>query len=66
MRRPGGRRPAAGPLRGRRTEDAVHRRHGWNTFTIDETIAEDEVCELIDTSYDLIVAKLPKSKRPQV
>ncbi len=40
--------------------------HGWNTFTIDETIADDEVRELIDTSYDLIVARLPKSKRPEV
>ena len=25
---------------------------------------DDEVCELIDDSYDLVVAGLPKSKRP--
>jgi predicted DNA-binding protein (MmcQ/YjbR family) len=38
--------------------------HGWNTFVIDGTIPPDEIQDLIDTSYDLIVAKLPKSKRP--
>ena len=38
--------------------------HGWNTFTLDGTIDDEEVRELIDTSYDLVVAKLPKSKRP--
>ena len=38
--------------------------HGWNTFTLDGTIPSDEIQDLIDTSYDLIVAKLPKSKRP--
>jgi predicted DNA-binding protein (MmcQ/YjbR family) len=38
--------------------------HGWNTFTLDGTIADDEVAELVDLSYDLVVAKLPKSKRP--
>jgi predicted DNA-binding protein (MmcQ/YjbR family) len=39
-------------------------KHGWNTFQLNGTIAPDEIKELIDTSYDLIVAKLPKSKRP--
>jgi predicted DNA-binding protein (MmcQ/YjbR family) len=38
--------------------------HGWNTFTLDGTIDDDEVAELVDLSYDLVVAKLPKSKRP--
>ena len=38
--------------------------HGWNTFTLDGTIDDEEVRELIDTSSDLVVAKLPKSKRP--
>jgi predicted DNA-binding protein (MmcQ/YjbR family) len=38
--------------------------HGWNTFTLDGTIPPDEIQDLIDTSYRLIVAKLPKSKRP--
>ena len=38
--------------------------HGWNRFALDGTIPPDEIQDLIDTSYDLIVAKLPKSKRP--
>ena len=38
--------------------------HGWNTFTLDGTIGDDEIRELIDTSYDLVVAKLPKRLRP--
>jgi predicted DNA-binding protein (MmcQ/YjbR family) len=37
--------------------------HGWNTFTVDG-IPSDELRELADSSYDLIVAKLPRSKRP--
>jgi predicted DNA-binding protein (MmcQ/YjbR family) len=39
-------------------------KHGWNTFALNGTIHADEIKELIDTSYDLVVAKLPKSKRP--
>ena len=39
-------------------------KHGWNTFQLDGTIAPDEIEDLIDISYNLIVAKLPKSKRP--
>jgi predicted DNA-binding protein (MmcQ/YjbR family) len=38
--------------------------HGWNTFKLDGTIPADEIQDLIDASYDLVVAKLPKSKRP--
>ena len=38
--------------------------HGWNTFDLDGTIPEDEIAELIDASYDLVRAKLPKAKRP--
>jgi len=38
--------------------------HGWNTFSLHGTIPPDEIRDLIDASYDLIVAKLPKSKRP--
>lgn len=38
----------------------------WNAVTFDGAGAPDldEACELIDDSYDLIVAALPKSKRP--
>jgi predicted DNA-binding protein (MmcQ/YjbR family) len=39
-------------------------KHGWNTFRLNGTIPADEIKELIDTSYYLVVAKLPKSKRP--
>jgi len=38
--------------------------HGWNTFTVDGTIPDDELRDLIDASYGAIVAKLPKSRRP--
>ena len=39
-------------------------KHGWNTFQLDGTIPPDEIQDLIDTSYRLIVARLPRSKRP--
>lgn len=38
--------------------------HGWNTFTLDGTVADDEIEDLIDASYAMVVAKLPKRKRP--
>ena len=40
-------------------------KHGWNTVTLDGTIPDAEVAELIDTSYALVVAKLPKKDRPR-
>jgi len=49
---------------GAATKMAYIGQHGWNTFALDGTIPPDEIQDLIDTSYDLIVAKLPKSKRP--
>jgi predicted DNA-binding protein (MmcQ/YjbR family) len=39
-------------------------RSGWNTVKIDGKIPDDELEELIDTSYELVVAKLPKRLRP--
>lgn len=39
-------------------------KHGWNTFQLNGSIPTEEIKELIDTSYQLVVAKLPKSKRP--
>ncbi|MDP3353491.1 MAG: MmcQ/YjbR family DNA-binding protein [Flavobacteriaceae bacterium] len=36
----------------------------WNTITVDGTLSDDFLKELIDHSYELIVASLPKSKRP--
>lgn len=38
--------------------------HGWNSIQLDGTIPEDEVRELIDASYAMVVAKLPRSHRP--
>jgi predicted DNA-binding protein (MmcQ/YjbR family) len=35
----------------------------WNTLTCDGTVPEDEVIELVDTSYDIIVEGLKKSDR---
>jgi predicted DNA-binding protein (MmcQ/YjbR family) len=39
-------------------------RFGWNTVRLDGDVPEDEIRELVDASYDAVVAKLPKSKRP--
>lgn len=38
--------------------------HGWNVFTVDGGIPDEEIAELVDTSYELIVAKLPRRERP--
>lgn len=38
--------------------------HGWNTFALDGRIADDELQDLVDLSYDLVVAKLPRRRRP--
>ncbi len=35
----------------------------WNTLTCDGNVPEDEVIELLDTSYDIIVEGLKKSDR---
>jgi predicted DNA-binding protein (MmcQ/YjbR family) len=39
-------------------------RSGWNTLSIGSVIPDDEIFEAIDTSYDLVVSKLPKKERP--
>jgi predicted DNA-binding protein (MmcQ/YjbR family) len=39
-------------------------RFGWNTVRIDGAVADDELFELIDASYEAVVAGLPKAKRP--
>ncbi|MFJ6676303.1 MmcQ/YjbR family DNA-binding protein [Actinosynnema sp. NPDC091369] len=39
-------------------------RYGWNRVRLAGAVPADEVRELLDLSYDLIVAKLPRSKRP--
>jgi predicted DNA-binding protein (MmcQ/YjbR family) len=39
-------------------------RYGWNTFALDGSIPDDELAELVDRSYELVVASLPRAKRP--
>lgn len=39
-------------------------RSGWNTLRIGGSIPDDEIHEAIDTSYEMVVAKLPKKLRP--
>jgi predicted DNA-binding protein (MmcQ/YjbR family) len=40
----------------------LNKRH-WNTVVLDGTVADDEVREWIEHSYDLVVAKLPRHRR---
>ncbi len=35
----------------------------WNTVLLDGSVPEDEVAEMIDESYDLVVAKLTRAAR---
>ena len=39
-------------------------RHGWNSVPIAGRVPDQEVRELVDMSYDTVVSRLPKSKRP--
>ena len=39
-------------------------RHGWNTLRVGGAIPDAALREAVDTSYDLVVATLPKAKRP--
>lgn len=41
-------------------------RYGWNSVLLDGDVPLDELHELIDVSYERVVAKLPKSRRPAV
>ena len=46
------------------TQSAYIGRYGWNSVTLDGAVPDDELRELIDISYDAVVAKLPKRLRP--
>ena len=46
------------------TVSAYIGRYGWNRVRLGAGVPGDEVRELLDLSYDLVVAKLPRSKRP--
>ena len=39
-------------------------RHGWNTLRTTGAIDEDELLEAIETSYEIVVSGLPRSRRP--
>jgi predicted DNA-binding protein (MmcQ/YjbR family) len=39
-------------------------RHGWNSLVVGGAIPDEAIREAIDTSYELVVAKLPRSQRP--
>ena len=39
-------------------------RHGWNTLRLGGAIPAAALREAVDTSYELVVATLPKSARP--
>ncbi|NOY13562.1 MAG: MmcQ/YjbR family DNA-binding protein [Deltaproteobacteria bacterium] len=41
----------------------MNKRH-WNTVVLDGSIAEEEIREMIDESYALVVKGLPKVRRP--
>jgi predicted DNA-binding protein (MmcQ/YjbR family) len=39
-------------------------RSGWNSLQVGGAIPDEEITEAIDTSYDMVVSKLPKKDRP--
>ncbi len=41
-------------------------RYGWNTVTVGGAVPDDEILELVDASYDDVVGRLPRSKRPSL
>jgi predicted DNA-binding protein (MmcQ/YjbR family) len=41
----------------------LNKRH-WNTITLDGSVPDDMVADLVGDSYDLVVASLPKVRRP--
>ena len=43
----------------------LSKRH-WNTVTLDGSVPNEEVLELIEHSYDLVVAQLTKAQRAQL
>ena len=41
----------------------LNKRH-WNTVTLDGSLADQMVTDMLGDSYDLVVASLPKARRP--
>lgn len=40
----------------------MNKRH-WNTVTVDESIPDEELCQMIDSSYNLVVKSLKRADR---
>ncbi|MFI8181495.1 MmcQ/YjbR family DNA-binding protein [Actinacidiphila glaucinigra] len=40
----------------------LNKRH-WNTVTLDGSLPDAMVCELVEDSYDLVVARLPRAEQ---
>ena len=43
----------------------LNKRH-WNTVTLDGSLPDQLVCDLVEDSYDLVVSALPKRVRAQL
>ncbi len=43
----------------------LNKRH-WNTVTLDGSVPEDELLDLIGHSYELVVARLPRAERDKL
>jgi predicted DNA-binding protein (MmcQ/YjbR family) len=43
----------------------LNKRH-WNTVTLDGSVPDDELLDLIDHSYELVVARLPRAERDKL
>ncbi|TMQ94756.1 MmcQ/YjbR family DNA-binding protein [Actinomadura soli] len=43
----------------------LNKRH-WNTIILDGSVPEEELLELIDHSYDLVVTRLTKAQRDEL
>jgi predicted DNA-binding protein (MmcQ/YjbR family) len=41
----------------------LNKRH-WNTVTLDGSVPDELVTDMLGDSYDLVVASLPKARRP--
>jgi predicted DNA-binding protein (MmcQ/YjbR family) len=41
----------------------LNKRH-WNTIVLDGSVPDEMVADLVGDSYDLVVASLPKARRP--
>jgi predicted DNA-binding protein (MmcQ/YjbR family) len=43
----------------------MNKRH-WNTVDLDESIDDEDVCEMVEHSYELVVAGLPRRERDRL